>query len=222
MPPPSEDSLGAGWWQCAAVDADGRARWLAVVASGRHPGGSRVELPEPEAVRAAGGDVACRAEHGPDGPVQRLVLGPAAGIDGVPPWFAEIRETTARPPAANLVAFTGFGPPPGELLDEVRLAELPARTEDQLGAVRWYPATGEVDQIYVQPAWRRRHVGSALVAAAAALSYARDWPRLWADGQRTELGERFRNASPWRARTAELTNLAAPMTPPAGTPPGRG
>jgi GNAT superfamily N-acetyltransferase len=95
----------------------------------------------------------------------------------------------------------------------VELAELPIGKSDQLGAVRWYPATGEVDQIYVHPDFRRRRLGSGLVAAAAALSYARGWPRLWSDGQRTELGERFRNASPWRQRTAQLTHVVRPMTP---------
>ena len=216
MPPPPDDGFGSGWWQCLAVAPGGGRRWLAVVQSARHPAGSRVELLVAAARREVGTDAACIAEYGDDGRVARLVLGPRAAADGTGAWFAEIPETASSPPATNLVAFAGFGVRPGVLLDEAALADRPARTEDQLGAVRWYPATGEVDQVYVQPAWRRRHVGSALIAAAAALSYARDWPRLWADGQRTELGERFRGASPWRGRTADLTHLAPPMTPPTG------
>ena len=103
--------------------------------------------------------------------------------------------------------------PPGTLLDEVAAAELSAISDDQLGAVRWYPGSGEVDQVYVQPAWRRRNIATVLIVAAKTLTAAREWPRLWGDGQRTAQGERLRNASSWRVRTAELTHLAPPMTP---------
>jgi GNAT superfamily N-acetyltransferase len=84
--------------------------------------------------------------------------------------------------------------------------------------VRWYPATGEVDQIYVQPAWRRRSIATGLIVAAGALSAARDWPRPWGDGQRTQLGEELRNAADWKHRAAELTHIAPPMTPVEGAP----
>jgi GNAT superfamily N-acetyltransferase len=123
-----------------------------------------------------------------------------------------VAETAAHPPATNLIAFAGHGVQPGTLLDAAGLRGRVTST-DQLGAIRWFPATGEVDQVYVDPAWRRRSVGNALINAASALTYAREWPRMWGDGQRTEIGEHFRNASPWRARTAELTDLAPPMTP---------
>lgn len=206
-----ERSLGAGWWQCLAVNADGRPAWLAVVGSARHPAGKRVELLVPAAEREIGDDAAAVAEFDAEGRVVRLRGGPSGSPTAM--WFAEIQETSRRPPATNLVAFPANARAAGDLLDEAALSGTGVRSADQLGAVRWYPATGEVDQIYVQPSWRRRRVGSALIAAAAALSYARGWPRLWSDGQRTELGERFRNASPWRGRTAELTHLAPPMTP---------
>ncbi|MEO9108670.1 MAG: hypothetical protein ABI368_00460, partial [Jatrophihabitantaceae bacterium] len=68
--------------------------------------------------------------------------------------------------------------------------------------------------IYVQPQWRRRSVAGALSAAAATLSTARGWPRLWGGGQRTELGEQWRATNLWRNRAADLTHVAPPMTPP--------
>ena len=177
----------------------------------RHPDGSRLELPADEAEREVGVDVVCTATYDDEGRVAGLRVG-ARGAPKAPPlWFVEVRESAASPPAVSLVAFTGHGVAPGALRDDT--GGTSATSADQVGAVRWYPATGEVDQIYVQPQWRRHTVGNALIGAAAALSYARDWPRLWSDGQRTQLGEQFRNAAEWRHRTADLTHLAPPMTP---------
>ena len=218
MPAAPDRSLGDGWWQCVAVTPQRRPLWLAVVGSPRHPGGSRVELLAAAAEREVGADAAAVAEFDDEGRVVRLRPGPSTAVVDAEPWFAEIQETSGRPPATNLVAFAGPERRPHELVDEAALADTGVVSADQLAAVRWYPATGEVDQIYVQPAWRRRRIGSVLVAAAAALSYARGWPRLWSDGERTELGERFRNASPWRGRTADLTHLAPPMTPGEAAP----
>lgn len=186
--------------------------------SDRHPDGTRIELVEEAAEREVGDDAVCVATFDDLQQVIGLRVGHRGAPKAPPMWFAEIRESTARPPAVNLLAFTGHGPPSGALVSAADLPGLPVTTEDQLGAVRWYPATGEVDQIYVQPQWRRRSVSGALVGAGAALSHARGWPRLWGDGQRTELGEKLRNASPWRRRAADLTHIAPPMTP--GDPDG--
>jgi hypothetical protein len=119
----------------------------------------------------------------------------------------------AQPQAVNLVAFTAAGQPPGALLDEAAVATVAVTSADQLGAIRWYPNTGEIDQIYVAPYWRRHHIATALLSAAGTLSVARGWPRIWADGQRTALGEKLRNARPWASRAADLTHLVPPMTP---------
>jgi GNAT superfamily N-acetyltransferase len=201
------------WWQCIALRPDGSRAWFAVVWSARHPDGTRVELPEDEARRLVGADAVCTAAFDAAGRVSRLLVGERGAPKAPPLWFVEVRESAATPPAVSLVAFTGHGVAPGTLLGDTDLGNTSATSADQVGAVRWYPASGEVDQIYVQPQWRRRNLGGALIAAAAALSYARDWPRLWSDGQRTELGEAFRNASPWRHRTQDLSHLRPPMTP---------
>jgi GNAT superfamily N-acetyltransferase len=193
---------------------DGAApAWFAVAESDRHPDGARVELPVADAEREVGSDAVCVAEYGDESRVRTLRVGEQRAPKAPPLWFVEVRDSAAAPPAVSLVAFTGCGVPSGSLLADTDVQGLAVTSADQVGAVRWYPGSGEVDQVYVQPQWRRRALASLLVGAAATLSYARGWPRLWSDGQRTALGEQFRNASPWQHRTADLTNLAPPMTP---------
>jgi GNAT superfamily N-acetyltransferase len=150
----------------------------------------------------------------------RLVMDALPGPDQVRPgpatevWFVEVRESSAQPPAVNLVAFQGHGQPAGALLDEAAVSNLTISSSEQLGALRWWPATGEVDQVYVAPAWRRHGIATILVLTAAGLAIAREWPRPWSDGQRTELGEAFVHDSFFRNRAEALTHTLAPMTPP--------
>jgi GNAT superfamily N-acetyltransferase len=212
-PSAGEDLGRPGWWQCVVRDATGAADRFVVVWSDRHPDGTRIDVAAEQATREIGDDAVCVATYGDSEQVVRLEVTPRAAPKAPPVWFAELRESTGRPPAVNLLAFTGHDCAPGTLLDRADLANLPVVSADQLGAVRWYPATGEVDQIYVSQPWRRRTVAGALVAAGTTLSLARGWPRFWGDGQRTELGEQLRNASAWRHRAAELTHVAPPMTP---------
>lgn len=184
-----------------------------LVSSARHTDGARVEVDATALRRQAGDDVVCEAILGPEG-VTALRVGAPFAPKAPPVWFLEVPEPDSSPPATNLLAFVTGGPTAGSLVGRGQASDLPLTRADQLGAVRWYPATGEVDQVYVAPAHRRQHLGSALIAAAATLSVARAGPRLWGDGQRTALGEDLRNARSWRDRAADLTHLAPPMTPP--------
>lgn len=204
-------------WQCVIAAHGDEPRRLVVVLSQRYADGVRVELTD-DAARAAIEDRGwCVVTFAGDRVV--AVSPTALAAPKAPPvWFAEVREPAARPPAVNLLAFTGHGQAAGALLDPAQLTNVNVTTADQLGALRWYPATGEVDQLYVQPDWRRRSIAGALIAAAGSLALARDWPRLWGDGQRTTMGEALRSASTWRHRAAPLTHVAPPMTP--ADPPG--
>jgi GNAT superfamily N-acetyltransferase len=154
------------------------------------------------------------------GRVSRLVwLGlPDRESTALPLWFVEVREAAVQPPAVNLLAFQGHGQADGTLLDEAAASNLDLTSADQLGAVRWWPGTGAVDQIYVAPKWRRHRIGTVLVYTAGALSIVRGWPRAWTDGQRTKLGEAFVQASLFRGRAEPLTHLLGPMTPPEQAP----
>jgi hypothetical protein len=202
------------WWWARVPARDDQPAQLVFVHNDAHPDGTTVDWARgqqlPSADEGAWG-VALFDELGmpTDLRLATQVFAPKAPDA----WFCEVRELTANPPAVNLMAFTGLGVPTGRILDESAVLELGATSEDQLGAVRWWPGTGEVDQVYVQPAWRRRHVATVLVHAAAMLSVSRGWARLWGDGQRTELGEQMRNSADWKHRAAELTHVAPPMTP---------
>ncbi|MGI8678125.1 MAG: GNAT family N-acetyltransferase [Jatrophihabitans sp.] len=159
--------------------------------------------------------------HLRDDKVVSISLAPDLVTKPPPLWFVEFHEPGFTPPpvvsalAVHLIAFTGHDQLTGAVLDDAALRVADIAYHDQLAAIRWYPATGEVHQIYVQPAWRRRGVGNALIYATAVLSAARRWARLWGSGVRTEIGEEFRNASTWGYRAAALTEVAPPMTPDA-------
>lgn len=213
---PTEPAPQHHRWLCVSPAPDGGQR-VVFVASARYPDGMRVELPARIADAQIGDDLVAEALLDDAGTVVILRVSVAAAPKAPEVWFAEVRESTARPPAVNLVVFTGAAQQPGTLLDAARLralAALPSSPLDQLAALRWWPGTGEVDQVYVQPQWRRHSVGTLLVLAGSTLAQARGWARLWGDGQRTELGEQWRNAAAWRHRTDELTHEAPPMTPP--------
>jgi GNAT superfamily N-acetyltransferase len=219
MSDPTARRLGAAsWWQCVIRGSGNEPDRFVTVQSTRYPDGTRVELAPVMASTQIGEAAVCVITFGEGGRVVGLHVQPWFAPKAPPLWFAELRESTATPPAVSLVAFTGTGAPVNALIDEADLRNLPVRSSDQLGALRWYPASGEVDQVYVQPAWRRRSIASALLAAAASLSVARDWPRFWGDGQRTELGEDLRNGRSWRGRAADLTHTAPPMTPDEAAP----
>lgn len=207
-------SLGAGsWWLCYVRGSGDIPDRLIAVESSRYPDGSLLQFTPELAAVQVGEDAVCEAVYSDSGEVAFLHVAARVAPLAPPVWFAELRESAAQPPTVSLLAFTGHGQPDGVLIGAGDASNVDVASGDQLGALRWYPATGEVDQIYVQPAWRRRGIATVLLTAGATLSVARDWPRFWSDGQRTAMGEQLRNARSWRERAADLTHLAPPMTP---------
>jgi GNAT superfamily N-acetyltransferase len=200
-------------WHVRALGPDGLPVWAAVVQSERHPDGTELSLTEADALAEVGDDAAGLARFASDRRVVRLEVTADAAPKAPPLWFAELREPSATPPATTLVAFTGHDVEPGTLLDRQALRKVDVTSADQLGAFRWYPASGFGDQLYVSPQWRRRTIGTGLLAAAEILAFARGWPRLHGDGQRTAEGDRMWKASRWWHRSEDLTHLMPPMTP---------
>ena len=199
-----------GWWRARVPSHAGAPARFVFVHSDEHPDGAEIAV-----------DPGWRE---PDGTLGTVVLGDlgaavAVEVRHAKPetpamWFLELRELTGRPPAVSLVAFTGRGIEAGRVLDRTAGGNVGVTSEDQVAAIRWYPATGEVDQIYVAPEQRRRGIATHLLIATGMWSVANGWGRLWSDGQRTVLGEQLLHSrDDWRHRAADLTHIAPPMTP---------
>lgn len=202
-----------GRWYCRAIGTSGESLWFAMVSSDEYPEATYVDLPENDAQRAAEGATPCYARYDSTGRIIALEVTDFATLKHPALWFVEVGEPTDTPPATNLVAFTGHGMTTSRLVDPSELAEMTITSDDQVGAIRWYPSTGEVTQVYVQPEHRRLGAADTMIAAGVTLNAAAGNPLFWGDGQRTAIGERWLTTSPWRDRIDEITYLAAPMTP---------
>lgn len=201
---------------------------LHAVASPEHPDGTVVDVVSLRPGYAPPGERVVRARMRP---ASRQVLevevrGAPAG-DRVPAvvWHEQVRRDL-RPVEVHLLAFLHddvvrlaaerslAAVPPGTVLTAADVARLGLAATDQLAAVRWNPATGQVWELYVDPGFRRRRVATCLLLAAEACAVARGWPCLWGGGERTALGESLLRSLRWGVRRAQpLTALARPMTP---------
>lgn len=206
--------LGPHVWRCRALRPGGATAWFASVVGDTFPDGTVVERAVGEADDLLTDElVLCRLVPGPDGLPERLEPAPMLLERTGPLWFVQVHEPSEREPATNLVAFAGGSIEPGTVLQGKVPRSAGVGSADQAGAVRWWPRTGEVDQVYVAPVRRRTGLSSVLLAAAGTVATASGSVPLWGDGQRTALGERMKQASPWTHRFAELEHLAPPMTP---------
>lgn len=209
------------WWWCRVLDADGTPQRLVVVSSTKHPHLAVVEVTTAQAEAEIDGCGIVEA-HYRDGAVDQLIV-PGWLVPKAPPlWFLELvglpsaspSSTTPDDPSSHLMAFPATdGLPAHRLLAPSELGDTQLRSEDQVAAIEWNPRTGEVLQIYVDPARRRQGLATAIGLAAAVLARARNRPDVWSDGQRTELGEKWRQGGFWKDYIGEQTHVLPPMTP---------
>lgn len=210
----ADDAPAFPIWHVRVVDPDGALVRVSLVQSDRHPDGAALTVPESDsAPEEADGVVA--VAHLAEGEVHRIEVTADAAPKAPPLWFVEIPEPqpTSGPPATSIVAFTGGDVEEAALLTVRQAQEHGVQSAEQVGAFRWIPHSGFGDQLYVAPSWRRRTVGTGLLAAGGVLSLARGWPRPWGDGQRTAEGDRMRQVARWAHLSEELTHLMPPMTP---------
>jgi GNAT superfamily N-acetyltransferase len=130
-------------------------------------------------------------------------------------WFAALPEPTAQPPAMNLVAFGTRHKPEGAVVPPAVFTAMPVRSAHQLAAVRWFTETGQVHQVYVSPTVRRHGIATVLLLAAGTFAVASGWPRLWGNGERTDLGEALVTGGHdvIRRRVVVRSRVLPPMTP---------
>ncbi len=203
----------AGLTQVVALGEDDFPVWFAVLLSEDGQDPPPIVLPEAAATERVGDAWLTRARIGAQGEVTSLEISAGVAPKAPPVWFAEIPET-GPPRAIHLVAFTGFEVKDGSVLDLAAQSKVTGLTgEQQIGSIRWYPDTGEMDQVYVSPDWRRRNVAMVLIGACATYNLAIGKPMGWGDGQRTAMGDRWVENSAWGHRAAPLANLVPPMTP---------
>ena len=187
--------------------------WAAVVDSPRHPIRTELDLTEADAATEVGGDALAYIRCDETG--RAIALEPTRRVIAEDPflWFTEVQSPQADPPSTALIAFTGHGVETGALLDRAQVRQVGVHASEQLAAFSWHAHTGFGDELYVSPSWRRRGIGSAMLYISTALAFARGWPTMWTDGQRTAEGERMRNRGRWIHQAEDLTQLMPPMTP---------
>jgi GNAT superfamily N-acetyltransferase len=146
--------------------------------------------------------------------ILRVALEPWVAPSAPACWFVLVPEPRASPPAVNLVAYADDRFPAGTVISNATFASARVPNDEQVAAVRWYPGTGLVHQIYVAPASRRNQVGTALLYTASAVHQAHGWQgHLHSDGRRTDIGQRFTAGLRHPGRIAPHTEVMPSMDP---------
>lgn len=179
------------WWGRRPAASPPGAHDVLVIPGDEHPDGALVDLDgEPPRTPIVTTHV------DPTGRIRSIDV--TAELTGAAPplWYVEIPETSDQPPAMVLVAYSTADLADGTVIDNATFAAMPVRSDAQVAAIRWWPANGQIHQIYVGPEHRRKGIGRKLGAAAGGYVAARGWSRLWVSGERTDLGETMLEHAP--------------------------
>lgn len=200
------------WALRTAALPGGRFELVALV-SGHHPDGARVgpgpELAEfPDAIEL----LTVRLDS-----LRRPVvaIAPWATAEAPGLWFVEADASTPDRALHSLVAFDSEHHADGTVIPNAAFFTLPVRSDQQLAALRWDTATGEIDQIYVAPGARDRGVAKKLIIAGGAYHAHRGWEgKIHIGGRRSDaVEEMLAGRSPLRIRPrTERTLIVDPVT----------
>lgn len=150
----------------------------------------------------------------------RLTVNPLSVPDATPLWFVHLPDRNANPPRVTLVGYATAHLAPGSVVNDPEFFHLPVRNDEQVGAVRWWPDTATVDQVYVAKQWRGLDQGRLLIYAASAFHQHHGWPgRLHLDGNRTRAGEEALSARRHPQRITPLARLYDDLDRPDGPQP---
>lgn len=200
------------WALRTAALPGGRFELVALV-SGHHPDGARVgpgpDLAEfPDAIEL----LTVRLDR-----LRRPVvaIAPWATAEAPGLWFVEADASTPDRALHSLVAFGSEHHADGTVIPNAAFFTLPVRSDQQLAALRWDTATGEIDQIYVAPGARDRGVAKKLIIAGGAYHAHRGWEgKIHIGGRRSDaVEEMLAGRSPLRIRPrTERTLIVDPVT----------
>ena len=139
-----------------------------------------------------------------------------AALGGSPPlWYVMLPEPEARRPAISLVGFATDHLPTGTIITDPMFFTIPIENDEQVGAIHWWYEDGVVDEVYVDPKWRRRGIATDLIYAVGAWQALHGHPvNIRSDGRRTELGQHFEAGSQFPDRFEPITEISPPMDPP--------
>jgi hypothetical protein len=131
-------------------------------------------------------------------------------------WYVSMISTGPDRPTATVVAYPSAHFAPGTVITDREFFGAPVHNDEQIAALRWYRSEAVVEQVYVTPALRRRHMATKIIYAASAYHQAGGWNgRLHSDGRRTDLGEQLVVGLRHGVRIAPLEHRMAPMDPDA-------
>ena len=92
---------------------------------------------------------------------------------------------------------------------------MPISNTEQAGAIRWWYEDGVIDQVFVQPDFRRRGVATELIYAVGAWQALHGHPvNIRSDHRRTELGQHFEAGTQFPSRFMAITEVSPPMDVP--------
>ena len=128
-------------------------------------------------------------------------------------WFVQVDDSAhSATDTRSLVGFASHHFPDGTIIDEMEFVTLPVSNEEQIAAIQWQRSTGEVQQIYVSPQFRRSDVGIRMGQTAGAYHQVSGWQGVvHASSKRTALGQSFALGKVAPTRVTPHTELAPPM-----------
>jgi hypothetical protein len=151
-----------------------------------------------------------------------LTVNPLSIPDATPLWFVHLPDRHANPRRVSLVGYATDHLPSGSVVNDPEFFHLPVRNDEQIGAVRWWPDTGTVDQVYITKQRRGVDQGRLLIYAASALHQHHGWPgRIHLDGNRTLAGEQALGSRRHPHRIAPLARLYGDLDDPDAPPSDR-
>ncbi|MGY1698596.1 hypothetical protein [Geodermatophilus sp. SYSU D00766] len=199
------------WWARLLRRGPGPVEYsLVAVNSDRFPDGTPVDMTAVDARgrRPAGWQVDVR-HRAADGRVVRIDVAEEISDRCPPMWFAEVHHASSPVPCTSLLAFRGTAFRPGALVGLHEVAAAGVAPTDRIAEVRWWTRSGLVDDVTVEPVYRRRGVAQTLLTAAEGLRFLRGWAPLRSDGRLTDAGADWLEQAPpaWRPRLAERSEV---------------